>query len=393
MGEWGRSKGQGVYLVGGGVRDALLGIPNYDLDIVLEGPAIPFARELARAKGWKVRTHPRFGTAKLFWEDFSLDIVTARSETYEHPAALPTVKAGTILDDLARRDFTINAMAARLDAASFGQLLDPHGGREDLAEKLIRVLHPGSFRDDPTRMLRAIRYEQRLGFRLHPQTEALLLGHLEGLNLLTGERLWHELDLILQEAFPEKALLRAQGLGLLERLYPALAFDEWFAESFGRARELRGLSLSMRAVYLGILAWRFDEAQSEGCIRRFRMPGWASRTIRDVIRLKRFVAALVDPLLPPSRISERLEKLSAEAIGAAAAAADSPTLRERLERYLSDWRHVAPFLTGDDILALGVRPGKEVGAVLRALRAARLDGRITTRDQEIAMVREMASHL
>lgn len=392
MGEWGWAKGWGVYLVGGGVRDVLLGLPNYDLDLVVEGPAISFARELARAKGWKVRTHPRFGTAKLLWEDFSLDIVTARSETYEHPAALPSVKAGTIFDDLARRDFTINAMAARLDTPTFGELLDPHGGRADLAAGLIRVLHPASFRDDPTRMLRAIRYEQRLGFRLHPDTETLLLGNLSGLGLLTGERLWHEVDLVLQEAFPEKALRRAHGLGVLQRLHPALAFDDWLAGKFGRARDLPDRSLSMRAVYLGLLAWRLDEAQAEGLIRRFKMPGWASRAIRDMVRLQSLLVSLEEPDLRPSEVYDRLARISIEAIGTAAAATDSAALRERLERYLTEWRHVVPLLTGDDLRRLGVDPGRKMGMILRALRQARLDGRIARRDEEIALVREIVSH-
>lgn len=391
IGEWGGAKGQGVYLVGGGVRDALLGVPNYDLDLVVEGPAVPFARELARVKGWRVRTHPRFGTAKLFREGFCLDIVTARSETYEHPAALPTVRAGTIYDDLARRDFTINAMAARLDVRAFGELLDPHGGRADLEGKLIRVLHPASFRDDPTRMLRAIRYEQRLGFRLEPDTEALLREHLGGLDLVTGERLWHEMDLVLQEGFPEKVFQRAHALGVLRRLHEPLALDDWLAERFVRARDPADRSLSMRAVYLALLLWSFDETQSEGCIRRLRMPGWASRTIRDTIRLKKRLAFLEEPDLPPSGVCDRLNGISPEAVGAAAAAVDSPQMRQRLERYLTEWRHISPLLTGDDLIRMGIEPGRKIGAILRALRRARLDGRISSRDQEIALAREMAS--
>ncbi|MFA4836906.1 MAG: hypothetical protein WC749_12650, partial [Dehalococcoidia bacterium] len=145
IGEAAQSRGEAAYLVGGAVRDLLLGQPNLDLDAVVEGNAIALARRIAGARNWAVKTHPSFGTAKLCWGNLSLDMVTARSETYARPGALPTVAPGTIQDDLLRRDFTINAMAARLSPKSFGELLDPHGGQGDLERGLIRILHRGSF--------------------------------------------------------------------------------------------------------------------------------------------------------------------------------------------------------------------------------------------------------
>ena len=234
--------GQQVYLVGGMVRDLVLGKlnldrsavkreerlgeasatrsvgtggANLDIDLVVEGDAIALARRIAKGKNWGLRTHPRFGTAKLLLENLGLDLVTARSEIYAHPGALPSVKPGTIEDDLRRRDFTINAMAVCITPDHFGELLDPHGGQGDLGRGLIRILHRDSFSDDPTRILRALRYEKRLNFNLEQDTEGLMRQHLDNLNTVTGERLWHELELILQEERPEKVLCRADELGVL----------------------------------------------------------------------------------------------------------------------------------------------------------------------------------
>lgn len=388
LGERARGRMEKAFLVGGVVRDALLRRPNFDLDIVVEGQAIPLARQMAKAKGWAIRTHPRFGTAKLSWQDFSLDIVTARSETYAQPGALPTVKTGTIHDDLARRDFTINAMAVRLDAVSFGQILDPHGGRNDLDQKLIRVLHRGSFVDDPTRMLRAIRYEQRLDFRLHSDTEDLLRQNMDGVNTVTGERLWHEMELTLAEPRPEKALQRAQELGILQRLYPAFACDEWVTNKFAQARELKEVTLSLSAVYLALLVYRFDEARIEDCINRFRMPGWAARTMRDLARIKEILPSMQMAEFRRSELFGDLEGCNPEAIAATAVASDSPVIRNRLWLYLADLRFISPLLNGDDLHRLGVKPGREVGRVLRTLLEARLDQKVATREEEETMVRE-----
>ncbi len=161
----------GIYLVGGVVRDILLGRANSDLDLVVEGDAIKLAESLAGELGGRLVVHRRFGTAKIRTRNLTIDLAMARAETYARPGALPTVRPGSIQDDLARRDFTVNAMALRLDPGSFGKLVDPFDGRKDLENKLIRILHDRSFIDDATRMLRAVRYEQRFGFRLEASTE------------------------------------------------------------------------------------------------------------------------------------------------------------------------------------------------------------------------------
>lgn len=413
IGEAARSRGALVYLVGGVVRDLLLeqgraGGADLDLDLVVEGDAIALARRIARVKHWGLRTHPRFGTAKLYQENFSLDLVTARSETYVQPGALPAVKPGTIEDDLGRRDFTINAMAACLSTDSFGELLDPHGGQRDLGKGLIRILHGDSFADDPTRILRALRYEKRLRFHLEQDTEELLRRHLDTLDTVTGERLWHELELILKEECPEKVLCRGEELGVLQRLHPALRGDGWLADKFARYRVwslesgvwspplpasglgTRNSEVSTRIeVYVALLVFRLTAEEIGGCIARLKMPGWAARTGRDVVQLKQVLSSLASAEPRPSEIYRRLNRHLPEVIEAAAIASDSPIVQQRLELYLKRLRHVKPELGGDDLQSMGVPPGRKMGQILRALHTARLDQTVTTREAEEALVRRL----
>lgn len=389
IGETALTRGENSYLVGGVVRDAILERPNHDLDVVIEGKAISLAQQLAETKDWKIRKHPRFGTAKLSWKDFSLDLVTARLETYSRPGALPTVERGTIQGDLARRDFTINAMSVHLNPDSFGELLDPHGGQNDLQHKLVRILHPGSFSDDPTRILRALRYEQRLGFRLEQETERLIRNHLDSLDTVTGERLWRELEMILQEEYPEKALKRADELGVLQRLYPKLKSDKWLAEKFAQARDLDDKSLSLPSIYLSLLCFRLSDEETESCITRLKMPGWAARALRDIIRIKQSISHLDKADIHPSEIYLKLQHHAPEAIMSTYTASDSPVIQERLELYLNKLRYVNLILSGEDLQNMGIIKGKRVGQVLWALHAAKLDRKISNLKEEKALAREL----
>src|SRR5262249_51082789 len=230
----------GVYLVGGTVRDILLGERGFDVDVAVEGDASALARSLAKQLGG-VRRHERFGTAVVLYGDWRhVDVVTARTEFYDAPAALPTVEHASIRDDLHRRDFTINAMAASLKGEDFGRLLDPFGGRRDLVAGRIRVLHNLSFIDAPTRILRAIRYENRYGFRMDEHTARLARACIDmGLvGDLSSERLRDELELLLSEGEIEHAVLRLAELGMATAIHPHLAADEESARLIRRAREL-----------------------------------------------------------------------------------------------------------------------------------------------------------
>ena len=381
------SKGQRAYLVGGVVRDLFLKCRNTDLDLVVEGDAPSLARQLAKGRGGKLVTHPRFGTATFRQGAFSLDLVTARSETYAEPGALPTVKPGNIQDDLFRRDFSINAMAASIDPARFGDLVDPYGGKSDLDRHLVRVLHQRSFKDDPTRVWRALRYEQRLGFRLEFDTAGLLRRDAAMMERISGDRLRHELERILEEDYPEKVFYRAERLGVLRQFNPALEGNGWLGEHFDMAREASGSSKPDINLYLALLVWRINDDALKAFTERLKFGGEAARVLRDIPGLKQALPALTSSELTPSSVYHILERHRSETMLAAALVTDSALVRQRLELYLSTLRFVETSLSGNDLKKMGVAEGKRMGALLKALKEARLDGKVTTREGERKLVR------
>ena len=387
-GEMAQRKGQSLYLVGGVVRDLLLGRPNLDLDLVVEGDAVGLANRLVKEYRAEIITHPRFGTAKLRWDKWSADIVSARSETYARPGALPTVKPGSIKDDLFRRDFTINAMALELEPGRYGELLDPYGGRDDLKRKFVRVLHEKSFIDDATRIWRALRYEQRLDFALEPATLKLLERYIPTLDTISGDRLRHELELALKEKLPEKVLRRAGGLGVLARLHPSLKGDDWLAERFEQARRLSLPDAPPVALYMALLAYRLTAGESERLISYLRLPKLMSQTLRDAIDIKARIESLPVSVsgLAPSEIYALLHGNSSNALVAASLAADSPADGEHIRLFLNVLRHVKPALSGEDLKRMGVAAGPRIKEILNRLREARLDGKVRSRREEERLV-------
>ncbi|MDM7998727.1 MAG: CCA tRNA nucleotidyltransferase [Dehalococcoidia bacterium] len=378
-----------IYLVGGVVRDVLMNRPSADLDLVVEGNAIGLAGSLARESNGRLVIHRRFGTAKIRLGSLNVDLAMARAETYARPGALPSVQPGSIQDDLARRDFTVNAMAIRLERGGFGQLVDPFGGQADLDNRLIRVLHDRSFIDDATRMLRAVRYEQRFGFRLEPDTEKLLRRDVGMLRSISGDRIRHELEMMLGEEQPEKALKRAGELGLLAEVHPALEGNGWLAEVFRKARE--AAAPQTVALYFALLTYRFKETQCEDFTHRLKTPGPVSQAVRDTARLRQQLPSLAQPCLAPSAVFELLQGYSLASIQACAIATDSAVVRERLTLYLTRWRRVRTGLDGSALQKMGVPAGPELGRLLKELRDAKLDGRIVTREDEIELVQRWLS--
>lgn len=386
-GEMAAQQGCSIFLVGGVVRDLLLGRPSSDMDLVVAGNAIKVARRLAREIGGQVTTHPSFGTAKLRRCQWSLDLATARSETYSRPGALPTVEPGTIMADLARRDFTVNAMALDLTPEHYGQLLDPHNGRQDLEQGLIRVLHERSFMDDATRIFRAIRYEQRLGFRMEPATEAWLRRDLSMLNTVSGDRVRHELELVLQEAQPEKMLCRAHKLGVLAALNPSLKADDWLAAKFAEVRHTPSSAAQPGTLYLCLLLYCLTLEEADALIDYLNFPSSVSRVLKGCLELRERLATLAQPDPKPSDIYSLLHKYPAEAIKANALAQGPGLVQGRLRLYWERLRHIKASLNGSDLQQMGVAPGPRLGRLLAALHKARLDGEVNSRDEEIALVR------
>jgi len=372
---------QRVYLVGGIVRDILLAYPNFDLDLVIEGDAMELAQQIAEISQAKLVTHPRFGTAKLNYGNFSIDMATARGETYAKPGALPTVTPGTLHDDLYRRDFSINAMAISLALNDYGDLIDSHQGRSDLKHRLIRILHPESFSDDATRILRAIRYEQRLGFKMEPQTARLLERDIPMLDAISGDRIRHELELILREKYPEYVFKRLDELGVLQRINPSLKGDGWIAEKFDKARQLSKPGY-LPSLYFCLLIYPLSERENEQFIHRLNMPKKLARTLRNTVHLKGRLSLLEKPSMKPSEIYYLLHEYDPLAIQANAIASESSPVHSHLQVFLTRLRYMKTFLDGEELRRLGISAGPELGKILQALHKAKLDGEVNTKADE-----------
>lgn len=382
-----RELGYSTYLVGGFVRDLIIGEANLDIDIVVEGDAIQLAQRLANHYGGRVHTHARFGTAKwIFDEDekSSLDFATARTEFYEYPSALPDVERSSIKLDLHRRDFTINALALCLDPERYGALLDPYGGEFDLQRGIVRVLHNLSFIEDPTRILRAVRFEQRFGFTIEARTAQLIDDARNLLEKVSGQRLRHELDLIFNEAAPERALARLQTLGVLEKIQTSLDADAWLVQKF---QQLREAYTPTPMLYLGILAYRLRTSEARALAKRLKLANGETEFLVQVVTLRLLERQLNNAQLAPSRVVELLERFDDAALAVFALASDSAQASSYVDRYRGEWRSVQAELTGNDLKQLGLPPGPRYKEILHSLRAQRLDGKLTSRVEEENFVR------
>ena len=382
----------GVYLVGGTVRDILLGEPNFDVDIAVEGDGIALARALADALGGRLRPHAKFGTAVVVYgEGRRVDVVTARTEFYDAPAALPAVEHASIREDLLRRDFTINAMAVSLKGEEFGQLVDPFGGRRDLDSRVLRVLHNLSFIDDPTRIFRAIRYENRLGFRMEEHTLGLARGCIEmGLvGDLSSARLRDELFELFEEGDLEHSILRLAELGAAAAIHPQLAADEEAVRLLGRLDALR------REFAPDVPRWRLGLAVLARRLRPEQVYEWLGRLKvqrRDCDRIAAAVTVapkLVERLAAndaePAEIVSMAEPYAPDAPLLALALADL----QPLELYFRRLRDVQLDIDGDDLARLGLRESPRVGEILVELRRRKLNGELDGRDSELAAAKEL----
>jgi tRNA nucleotidyltransferase (CCA-adding enzyme) len=383
--------GDSVYVVGGIVRDLLLRDPSlrsgprFDLDLVVEGDAVKLAQQMAETGQVELLAHHRFGTAKLRYEDFILDLATARKETYARPGALPAVTPGTLKDDLIRRDFSINAMAISLAANDYGELVDPHRGKTDLEHRLIRVLHPKSFSDDATRILRGVCYEQRLGFEFEAQTARLLERDIPMLDTISGDRIRHELEHIFEEDRPELAINRLGDLGVLGRIGLSLKGDGRIADRFDRARRLKKPS-QLPSLHFCLLVYSLSERDIEQFLARLNIPAKLSRAMRDTLRLKAALPLLDKPSMKPSGTYYLLREYEPLAIQANAIATESARVRRSLQLFLTKLRYVRTVLNGEELKKLGISPGPQMGKVLQVLHRAKLDGEVRTRADEKRLV-------
>ncbi|MGI2336437.1 MAG: CCA tRNA nucleotidyltransferase [Dehalogenimonas sp.] len=376
--------GYRIFLVGGAVRDILLGRAGFDLDLSVEGDAIEMAKALA-LKTEQVTVHHRFNTARLQLKGYHLDLARSREETYARPGALPTVCPGTIEADLKRRDFTINAMAISLNAADSGQLIDVCQGQEDLKAGIIRILHPDSFVDDATRLWRAVRYEERLGFNLEPKTLRLFKRDLKMITSITPDRQRYELECVLGEPEPDRAFLRADELGLLRLWHPALRGDDWLVEAFRKARASD--ETPSPNLYLSLLCWRMTQSQKNGFAKTLRLTRRQHRMLTDSAIIVESLPLLNSLQTPPSLVSALLADLDPETLSAALAAPLPERAQHNIRQFRSVWRQITAELTGNDLQVMGIPRGPEIKRLLEEIRNQRLDGRISGRAEEETFVR------
>ncbi|HEX3332309.1 MAG TPA: hypothetical protein VHS27_20475 [Gaiellales bacterium] len=386
--------GAPAYAVGGPVRDLLRGDPSRDADIAIEGDAVAVARRLAdMLGGGRVVVHRAFGTAVVHAGDVRVDLAATRSERYPHPAALPVVSPADIDADLARRDFTVNALAAGLSGPRAGELLDPFDGRADLAAARIRILHPGSFRDDPTRIFRAARYAARLGFGLEAETQRLAGDAVaEGLvEELSGARVRADLVALLDEsaATVAAALRIAQGLGLLAAVGPDLVAErlELF-ERLDSVHDRYAASVPVWRLRLALIAHGSGDAAVRGLVERLRL----SRADADAIRAAAAAPADLDAKLAaaaaPSDVAEALDRLPADA--AVLVAALGGPGADAAELYLERLRGISLEIDGTVLRdELGLAASPRVGEVLAELLRRKRNGQLADRGSELAAAREL----
>ena len=363
-----------AYLVGGAVRDLLLGARSVDLDVAVEGDAVAIAHEVAGRLGGEARAHDRFGTATVRAGDLSVDLAGTRSETYERPGALPAVAPAGLDADLGRRDFTVNAMAVALGGAAAGELIDPHGGERDLEGKIVRVLHERSFVDDPTRLLRAVRYEARLGFALDPETERLARAGTDGLADVSGARVRDELLDLLSEDEAPTAVDRMGALGIGAGLAPALRADG----DLVAAAQLGSVETSADPVLAGLAALASDGA-TELVKRLGLQAGQRDRVLRGASRGRRLAAELAKPHRP----SELHALLSPEPPEALALALAFGAPAEMVVGFASGLREARLDITGDDLLAEGVPESPAIGEALAETLRRKLDGEVGGREEQL----------
>ncbi len=400
-----------AYAVGGFIRDLLLAQGNLDLDLVVEGDGPAFAARLAPRLGARLEQVPRFRAAHLFLPGgMRLDITSARREFYEYAAALPLVEQGNLRDDLYRRDFSINAMAVRLTPAGLGDLIDFFGGHADLKAGLIRVLHSLSFVEDPTRILRAVRFSARYGFRLEPETERLALAAVAGgfIERVSAERLRNELLLILREVAVPSCLEALDRLGALPRLLPEV---QWRPEVAQRVHEVKcflagqtpagGLLppviQSLRSqvdpplLYTAVIGAAAEIPDVGAYVHRLRLGRRTTATLQQILLHWRQVATdLTRPGLRPSEVVALLDGWVPAGLALLWLLGGQARVGARVRAYWSQYRKVRPAIAGKDLQEAGIPPGPAFGRALLAVKQAKLDGRVRGREQELALALAVA---
>lgn len=389
-----------VYCVGGFVRDLLLQVSNFDVDLVVEGDGLKLAAAMAASFDVKLRTHERFGTAVVILADGSkIDVATARTEYYEFPAALPQVEKSSLKEDMYRRDFTINTLAICLNPDHFGELIDYFGGCNDLRKGLIRILYNFSFVEDPTRIIRAIRFEQRYQFKIEADTMRFAKDAIERrmLGKLSYKRIITELILILNEKDPRPALRRMQEIGVWKFVLPEIDFDKVSWSKLKRVPLVAGWWLDRYygwkfktwLVYLIVIFAQLDPENKEKVLQYYPIDRTAKKAIIDSATIPQLAVSIsADRLMLPSDYDRILAELANENKLYLLLCIKDESAWDRVNQYLDLKDRVRIEINGQDLRELGLKPGPAYKLILDRLYKYKLDEKLTTRREEIDMVKQ-----
>jgi tRNA nucleotidyltransferase (CCA-adding enzyme) len=390
-----------VFMIGGVVRDLFLGIENYDIDIVVEGDGIKFARELSKDLKGRTKSHEKFRTAVVILDDgFKIDVATARREFYEYPAAFPKVELSSIKKDLYRRDFTINAMAIQLNKKYFGKLIDFFGGQRDLRIGIIRVLYNLSFIEDPARIIRAIRFEQRYNFKMDSTTEDFLKKAIDDklLSRLRRKRVAEELILILKEENPLKSLKRLEELGALKYVLPEVELNEDTEERFIKVkdnynfwkRNISNEKIELWIIYFCCLIKNLEKSQVQIISKRLI---FKQKTLDKInycyLNLDQIIKNISQKKISPSTIYLKFKGLPNEVLFFTMAESNSDIVRERICNYFEKYKKESLYISGKELKELQVKPGPIYSLILNKLLCAQLDGEVKNIRDEIKFVKNI----
>jgi tRNA nucleotidyltransferase (CCA-adding enzyme) len=391
----------GVYCVGGFVRDLFLRLPNYDVDLVAEGDGIQLASRLADRLGGKARIHERFKTAVITLPDgLKIDVATARTEYYEFPAALPRVERASIREDLYRRDFTINTLAVALNPDKFGELIDYFGGRKDLERGLIKILYNLSFVEDPTRILRAIRFEQRYKFNIEPDTLKFARDAIARrlLDKLSYARIIHELKLILDEKDPVPSLERMRDIGVWTYIFPEIDLNQvdwtelrripvinvWWNERY----QMTGIQQWL--IYLMLMVSRLEKEKALAALQRFFTSRKVMKSVEEAFQSHQLAEKFArQEELSPSFIDEHIGNWTQEGIINLLRCIKKEETWQQLVKYLDIKDEIKLESSGRDLKDLGLEPGPHYSLILSDLYKMKLDGEIKTREEELDSLKNM----
>lgn len=404
LGSLAEEAGLNVYLVGGFVRDMIINCPNFDIDLVVEGDGIIFAENVIKKLGGRLRSHRKFGTAVVILSNnFRIDIASARSEFYEHPAALPQVEFSSIRQDLSRRDFSINAMAIALNASKFGELLDFFGGQKDIEKKQIRVLYSLSFIEDPTRIFRAVRFEQRYGFHMEEQTEKLARKavEMELVGELTTARVRNKLILILSEEEAFSAIKRLDDMGVLKNIFPKIKVNQNLEDNFKRiksvSQKITVCFQNKTRIWLVSLMFLLESLSEE------ELETWCSQMKLKKIDTNILVKGILEgpkiltildsnKELKNSRIHELLHGFSQESIIYMYLKA-SFKAKQKIEVYITELKNIKIEVNGKDLIAMGIKPSNIFNKAMKNLLDAKLNGLVKTKDEELKFIKDEIKNL